>query len=114
MTGGHERACPQCGGAYQAARSTSRFCSGACRVRHHRGSDKGTGKEAAALRSWLLKWGYAAKLGDRLTLTAPSAFIHDELNAAVAHIRDRGLRSRLPAYSEGAFKAALRSLRIAH
>jgi hypothetical protein len=83
-------------------------------VRNHRGSPKGLTKAASTLRSWLLKHDFAVKLGgEGLRLTAPITFVLDELHAAVASICERGLRPRLPAYSEAAFKAALRSLRVA-
>ena len=106
----HERSCEQCGIAYHPPRASSRFCSTRCRMRNHRGSPQAN----SALRSWLIKHGFAGELeGARLSLTLPVSVVLEELSAAVAAIEARGLKSRLPAYSKEAFKAELRALRIA-
>ena len=107
-----ERTCQQCGIAYQPARKDARFCSAACRVRHHRGSPKADAKAASTLRSWLVKRGYASQHGRTLRLTTPVAFVLDELNGAVAGIRSRGLKSLLPDHSEESLRAALKAARI--
>ena len=110
--GGHT--CQQCGLSYRPARSTSRFCSGTCRLRHHRGTPKADIGTSTAVRSWLLKRRYAVPLDTGgAALTAPVPFILTELNDAVRRIRSRGLKSRLPEFSEEGLRAALKAARIA-
>ena len=110
--GGHT--CQQCGIAYQPARKDARFCSARCKKRHQRGLPKEDAKAASTLRSWLLKRDFVrGSPAGGLALTVPVAFILDELNAAMAGIRNRGLKSRLPEYSEESLRAALNAARIA-
>ena len=111
-TNAGDHTCQQCGIAYQPARTDARFCSAACRVRHHRGSPKADTKASSTLRSWLLKRDYASQHGRALRLTVPVAFVLDELSGAVAGIRSRGLKSRLPGHSEESLRAALKVARI--
>jgi hypothetical protein len=74
-------------------------------MRHHRGAPKGNAREAAALRSWLVKKDYAGAESGRLT--APLTLVLGELQQAVAAIHERGLRSVLPSYTESTLRKAL-------
>ena len=93
------RHCEQCNIAYSARRSTSRFCSTACRVANHRDSPKKDRSPRNPLRRWLEGHAYAAQ--GRLSV-APE-FARAELNAEVEKIKELGLRTVLPAYTAPAF-----------
>jgi len=74
-------------------------------MRHHRDTPKGNPRQAAALRSWAVKRGFAEK--DSGKLTAPLKLVLGELRSAVAAIEARGLRSVLPASTEAGLREAL-------
>jgi hypothetical protein len=123
-TAGRERTCHQCGITYRAPNANSRFCSARCVKRHQRASRRGGQKEAYALRSWLLKRGYAGKhspwdeknrrrLKERWGLTVPVTFALDELNDVVRSLHGRGLHSTIPTHSEATFRTALKAAAIA-
>ena len=110
----HERSCEQCGINYHSPRASSRFCSIRCQKRHQRGLPKEDSKTASTLRAWLAKRGLVCELADgRLGLNTPLAFALEELNEAVASVKARGLKARLPVFSEEEFRAALKAARIA-
>jgi hypothetical protein len=65
----HAHVCEQCGITYHAQRSTSRFCSAACRLRHHRRAPR---EHRDLLRQWLLRRSYAGQVGaGKVALTVP-------------------------------------------
>lgn len=60
---GRERTCEQCAATYRAPRSTSRFCSPACRKRAHRGTATTDTRTQDLLHRWLLRRSYAGQIG---------------------------------------------------
>ena len=102
-----ERACNVCERPYQPRRSTSQFCSATCRKRASRGTPAPSANRSP-LRSWLTTRGYTERLGgDTLGLTIPLANAVSGLNFACRQIEARGLKCRLPSYTEETLAAAL-------
>jgi hypothetical protein len=62
-TVGREQSCDQCGATYRARRSTSRYCTPACRQRAHHGSPGSSPEKANTVHGWLLRRGFAGKIG---------------------------------------------------
>jgi len=106
-----ERACNVCKRPYRPRRSTSQFCSATCRKRASRGTAAPSAAPSAnrsPLRSWLTSRGYTERLdGDTLGLTIPLANAVSGLNYACRQIEARGLKCRLPSYTEETLAAAL-------
>jgi len=60
---GRERSCAQCRATYRAPRSSSRFCSTACRVRHHRDGPPSDIPADGLFYELLNRLGYAGQIG---------------------------------------------------
>lgn len=61
---GRTRTCEQCSSTYRAPRSTSRFCTPACRKRAHRGTTTTAHcRTLDLLHRWLLRRSYAGQVG---------------------------------------------------
>lgn len=60
---GRERTCEQCATIYRSPRTTSLYCSAACRKRAHRGAPATNGRTLDLLRRWLFRRSYAGQIG---------------------------------------------------
>lgn len=106
---GREQPCRQCGSVYAAKRATSRYCSPRCRKRAERHTPPIAERKTSGLKSWLLKRGYAGRIGAGYGLTVPVGFALGALVEATESIRARGLRSIAPT-TEAELRAALREM----
>jgi hypothetical protein len=74
-------------------------------MRHHRGAPKGNPRQAAALRSWAAKNGFADKNSGKLSV--PLKLLLGELRRAVAAIEGRGLRPVVQDSTDSGLREAL-------
>ena len=99
---GRERLCAPCGTTYTAHRSTSRYCSPACRKRASRGTES-YAFDLGALRKALHLLGFAGPIGQssQWGLTVPRSHALAEVNTRWP-----------PAMTEDEFSACLKALNI--